>query len=71
MMDKCVKETAHWGMDFKASEKDTIALNAQDVQSSDWASLLWHQLTYVKISLGYESRPVYKDKFYMVEKILS
>lgn len=31
MMDKCVKRPAHSGMDFKASEKDKIALNAQDV----------------------------------------
>lgn len=61
MMDKCVNQAAHSGMDFKASAKDKIALNAQDVQSSDWASLLWGQLTYIKISLGYKSRTVYND----------
>lgn len=39
MMVKCVKQTVHSGMDFKASEKDKIALNAQDVQSRSMSSL--------------------------------
>lgn len=39
------KQTVHSGMDFKASEKDKIALNAQDVQSRSMSSLQTEHLS--------------------------